>query len=65
METELSVDDLEFLKSTIPNYDKQSLLKSLKNAISLYRILRTALFGPQVCMQTETEQRVMDYFDEF
>lgn len=65
VETELSVGDLEFLKSTIPNYDKQSLLKSLKNAISLYRILRTALFGPQVCMQTETEQRVMDYFDEF
>lgn len=64
VEMELADDDLALLKLTIPTYDRQSLLGSLKNAVSLYRQLRTALYDNTVLIQTETEQNVMVYFDQ-
>ena len=64
VETDLTSADLTKLKLTIPTYDKQSLLASLRNAVSLYQQLRTALFDNNVNMQNETEKKVMSYFDK-
>ncbi len=64
VETELDSDDLAKLKLTIPTYDRQSLLDSLRNAVSLYRQLRTALFDNNMNLQNEVDKKVMDYFDE-
>jgi len=64
VETELSTEDLNDLKSTIPAYDKRSLLDSLRNSVSLYRKLRTTLFDHKVELQQKAGQRVMLYFDE-
>lgn len=64
VETELTSDDLAKLKLTISTYDKQSLLISLQNAVTLYRELRVELFSDQVSLQTETEKKVMDYSDK-
>lgn len=61
-ETELAADDFNNLKSTIPTYDKASLLNSLKNSVALYRSLRTSLFGADVQLQSEAERVVMQYF---
>lgn len=64
VETELNSDDLTRLKLTIPIYNRQSLLDSLRNAVSLYRQLRTELYGNNVQLQNETDKTVMNYFDE-
>jgi hypothetical protein len=64
VETMLTNDDLNFLKRTMPNYDRQSLLDSLKNSVSLYRQLQTALFDDRVQLQQETAKKVMMYFNE-
>lgn len=64
VETELEDEDLNKLKQTIPNYNRQSLLDSLKNAVSLYRQLRTSLFDDKVMLQKATEQKVMIYFED-
>jgi len=64
VETELKDEDLTNLKQTIPSYERQSLLVSLKNSVSLYRQLRTILFDNKVELQKDTEQKVMMYFDE-
>lgn len=64
VETGLSKVDLESLLATIPLYDKSSLLDSLKNSVELYRNIRTELRGFSVKSQTETEERVMEYFEE-
>jgi len=63
VETELKEEDLNKLKLTIPEYNRQSLLDSLRNAVSLYRQLRTSLFGDDVVLQNDTEQKVMIYFE--
>jgi len=36
----------------------------LRNAVSLYRHLRTELFENKVSLQNDTDEKVMDYFDE-
>lgn len=64
LETELTDEDLNKLKLTIPNYNRKSLLDSLRNAVSLYRQLRTSLFDDKVLLQKDTEQKVMLYFEE-
>ncbi|MDD2792015.1 MAG: nucleotidyltransferase domain-containing protein [Sediminibacterium sp.] len=64
VEADLDNDSLASLKRTIPAYERQSLLDSLKNAVSLYRQLRTELFNNKVSMQSKTESKVMNYFDE-
>jgi hypothetical protein len=64
VETDLESEDLAKLKLTIPTYDRQSLLDSLRNAVSLYRQLRTELFDNNVSLQNDTDKKVMNYFDE-
>lgn len=64
VETDLTDEDLNKLKLTIPDYNRQSLLDSLRNAVSLYWQLRTSLFNNKVLLQKDTEQKVMMYFNE-
>ena len=64
VETELNGEDLRELKTTIATYDRTSLLNSLKNAVKLYRRLRTSLFSNEVHLQYETENSVMHYFSK-
>jgi hypothetical protein len=64
VETELNSDDLAQLKLTIPTYNRHSLLGSLRNAVSLYRQLRTELYEDKVELQNDPEKKVMIYFDE-
>lgn len=64
VEISLESEDFAKLKLTIPAYDRQSLLDSLRNAVSLYRQLRTELFDKKVGLQNDTEKKVMNYFDE-
>ena len=63
-ETALSRDDLDQLKLTLPGYDRQSLSDRLRNAVALYRQLRTVLYDSKVQLQQDTEKKVMSYFDE-
>lgn len=60
VETELESEDLAKLKLTIPTYNRQSLLESLRNAVSLYRQLRTELFDNNVSLQNHTDKKVMN-----
>ena len=64
VESEIDSEDLTQLKLTLPDYDKLSLLESLRNTVSLYRHLRSALFDREVVLQTATEHQVMAYFEE-
>lgn len=63
-ETSFAKDDLNDLKLTLPNYNKQSLTECLKNAVALYRKVRTELFDDSIILQTKAEERVMKYLDE-
>ncbi len=64
VETKLIGADLSKLKLTIPYYNRQSLISSLRNAVSLYRQLRAELYDSKVYLQNDTDNRVMMYFDE-
>jgi len=61
---EMEIDEMDFvdLKSTIPKYERQSLLNSLQSSIELYRGLRKSLFNENIILQSQTEKKVMDYF---
>ncbi|ANW95816.1 hypothetical protein AXE80_05765 [Wenyingzhuangia fucanilytica] len=62
VEMEIDKNDLAELKGTIPKYEKQSLLDSLRNSVELYRDLRKSLFDENIKLQSETEEKVMEYF---
>jgi predicted nucleotidyltransferase len=64
VEKDLENNDLAKLKLTLSTYDRQSLLDSLRNAVYLYRQLRTELYDNKVNLQNHTERKVMNYFDE-
>lgn len=64
VETELRREDFDELKSTVPAYDKKSLLDSLRNSVQLYRKTRAALFTDKIQLQSKAEESVMRYFDE-
>lgn len=64
VETLIQEEDLNQLKLTIPEYNKQSLLESLAHAVTLYKKLRSALFEEKVMLQKDTEQSVMLFFEE-
>ncbi|WP_435355469.1 nucleotidyltransferase domain-containing protein [Emticicia sp. SJ17W-69] len=63
---EMQIDKADFaeLKSTLPIYDKQSILESLQNAVFIYQKLRLNLFDNNIVLQNATEQRVLLYFEE-
>lgn len=64
VETTLQGEDLAKLKLTMPFYNRQSLLDSLRNAVSLYSQLRTELYDNKVYLQNDTANKVMMYFEE-
>ncbi len=64
VETELESDDFIKLKRTLPTYDRQSLLDSLRSAVVLYKELQTELFDHSVTLQNDTARKVMDYFNK-
>lgn len=64
VEQALNETDLNYLKQTIPVYNKASLLSCLHNAVDLYRQLRNELFNNNIVLKKETEIRVMEYFKE-
>lgn len=64
VESELQKEDFQALESTIPACNKASLLAALRNAVEVYRYLRAALFDSTVDLKTETENRIMQYFEE-
>ncbi|OJJ14188.1 hypothetical protein BKI52_43745 [marine bacterium AO1-C] len=56
--------DFQQIKSTIPNYERTSLLETLHNSIELYRSLRKALYPVEIILRTDTEAQVMKYFEK-
>jgi hypothetical protein len=64
VETDLAEEDFLDLRKTIPAYDRQALLGSLRHSVSLYRRLRNTLFDETIVLRQEAEDAVMRYFDE-
>lgn len=62
VEKDLCADDLIRLKQTIPTYNRQSLLETLRYTVQLYKELRVVLFENKVQLQAKTEHAVMKYF---
>ena len=63
VETKLTTDDFEQLKSTVATYDKTSLFTALENNIELYRSLRKHLFDNDIQLQKKAEEKVMAYLN--
>ena len=61
VETKLSKDDFEALKSTVASYNKASIFEALDNSIALYRSLRKELFRHDVQLQKIAEEKVTNY----
>ncbi len=59
----LDGEHLDNLTSTIPAYNKGSILQALKNAISLYHRLRAKLYPAVIQLQNETEAQVIAYLE--
>jgi len=59
-----SDEEKKMLKATLPAYDRQSLLDALNASVALYRKLRSELYGDNVVLRTDAEERVMKYFEE-
>ena len=64
VETELSASDLENLKITIAQYNRESILKALDNTISIYKNLRRKLFDDKIMLQIRAEKLSLDYLKE-
>lgn len=64
LEAELEEADVTELLTTLPEYNKLSLLTCVKNTVQLYRQLRTDVYGTDITLQNATEEKVMAYFTE-
>ncbi|WP_222836529.1 hypothetical protein [Leadbetterella byssophila] len=64
VESTILKQDLDHLLGTLPTYSKLSLLSSLKNAVVLYKSLRTELYPDAVNINYNVEEKVMEYFEE-
>lgn len=64
VETQLASQDFEQLHKTLPTYSRTALLDSLQHSVILYKQLRQALFSSEVTLQLETEEKVMNYFQQ-
>ena len=64
VEAELTEEDLNLLKTTIPNYDRRSLLKCLRNSVELYLKLGNSLFDEKIRLHEQTKNKVMVYFNK-
>ena len=63
LEMQIEPHDLDLIRRTIADYQKQSLLNAVDNSISLYRYLRQHLYK-DIALKIDAEQRVIDYFQE-
>ncbi|RYF86195.1 MAG: nucleotidyltransferase domain-containing protein [Chitinophagaceae bacterium] len=64
VETRLSREDLEALKSTVASYSVPSLFAALDNSIVLYRSLRQLLFTGEVELRQQAEEKVIAYLND-
>ncbi len=64
IETVLKEKELKDLMLTNADYNRESILKALKNCVELYRKLRTELYHNTIIQNKKAEQRVMEYFEE-
>lgn len=64
VEKELASEDLEQVLKTLPKYSGPALLNTLQHCVTLYRQLRQVLFSSEVSLQLETEQKVLEYFQQ-
>lgn len=62
VETQLNMADLENLKITVAQYNRESIITALDNIISIYTSLRRKLFTDAVQLKTETQKKCLDYF---
>lgn len=62
VETQLSLSDLENLKITIAQYNRESIIKALDNSVSIYKSLRRKLYPDTVELQTRAEKESLAYF---
>lgn len=62
VETEIDSEDFNALKLTMPSYNRQALIDSLRSSVMLYKELRDKLFDDKVNFHTKTESSVMAYF---
>ena len=60
----ISKDDLEKLKKTIPQYEVQSIIKSMEENIKLYIELRKDVYTENIKQNERIQQRSLDYFNE-
>ncbi|WP_442591910.1 aminoglycoside 6-adenylyltransferase [Pedobacter sp. AW31-3R] len=63
VETTLSISDFEFLRGTLAQDNKESLLIAVSNAVELYRSLRADLFKDSISYN-QAENSVMEYFED-
>lgn len=61
VETALSLSDLENLKITIAQYNKESIIKALDNAVSIYKSLRRKLYTENIILQLKAEKLSLQY----
>jgi hypothetical protein len=64
VETTIALEDFQQLQQTLAANNKASLLTALENAVQLYRSLRKELFTTNATLQYQTEEAVMNYFEE-
>jgi hypothetical protein len=64
--TDIQLDTADFrqLQSTIPEYNRASIIRSLEKAVELYRDIRKKVFTPDVQLCTATEARVLEYMEQ-
>ena len=62
IEQHFTAKDLDHLKQTIPIYSPASIAESLEKIIELYRDLRGRLYGDDVILRIEVEQKCVNYF---
>lgn len=64
VETSLADGDLIKLQLTLPTYDRQAIVDSVRNGILLYRQLRVELYDSKINLQKQTDEQVMRFFEE-
>lgn len=55
---------LQQLKGTLATHDRTTILKAIHSCIELYRDLRSNLYNSDIQLQTGTEKKVLEYYDE-
>ena len=60
----LPASDLKKLQQTVAAYDAAAIAQCICNAVRLYQELRTVLYPPAVNLQSGTELRAVEYFEE-